>query len=73
MSGANNRFYEVSVCMEEEDNKGKTKKTVYRYLVDAADTVMAEKNTMKLLEGTMCDWEIIGINLSRIKEVFIAE
>ena len=33
---------------------------------------MEEKNTMKLMEGTMYDWEIVGINLSKIKEVFDA-
>ena len=36
-----------------------------------ADTNQAEKNTMKLLEGTMFDWEIIGINLSKISEIYM--
>ena len=67
-----NRYYEVLVSLEIEDDKGKIKKQNIKYLVDAADTTMAEKNTMKLMEGTMYDWEIVGINLSKIKEVFDA-
>lgn len=66
------RYYEVTVSIESEDDKGRIKKQNFKYLVDAADTTMAEKNTMKLMEGTMFDWEIIGINLSKIKEVFDA-
>ena len=67
-----NRYYEVLVSLEIEDDKGKIKKQNIKYLVDAADTTMAEKNTMKLMEGTMYDWEIVGINLSKIKEVYDA-
>ena len=71
------KFYEVSVCIksEEENDKGKvkTKKSVYKYLIDAADTNMAEKKTFKLMEGTLDEWEIIGINLSRISEIVINE
>ena len=67
-----NRYYEVLVSLETEDDKGRIKKQNIKYLVDAADTTMAEKNTMKLMEGTMYDWEIVGINLSKIKEVFDA-
>ena len=67
-----NRYYEVLVSIELEDDKGRIKKQNVKYLIDAADTTMAEKNTMKLMEGTMYDWEIVGINLSKIKEVFDA-
>lgn len=66
-----NKFYEVSVKMNFEDNKGRVKKEVKKYLIDAADTNQAEKNTMKLLEGTMFDWEIVGINLSKICEIYM--
>lgn len=66
------RYYEVLVSIETEDDKGHIKKQSVKYLIDAADTNMAEKNTMKLMEGTMEDWEIIGINLSKIKEVYDA-
>lgn len=66
-----NKFYEVSVSISTEDNKGRIKKNVIKYLVDGADTAQAEKNTYKLMEGTMDDWEIIGINRSKIQEIYI--
>ena len=66
-----NKFYEVSVKIEFEDNKGRIKKEVKKYLIDAADTNQAEKNTIKLMEGTMGDWEIVGINLSKICEIYM--
>lgn len=72
MSPKHDRYYEVTVSMEFEDDKGRIKKQASKYLVDAADTNMAEKNVMKLLEGTMYDWEILSISLSKIKEVFDA-
>lgn len=65
------KFYEVSVSISTEDAKGKVKKTVYKYLIDAADTNQAEKNTYKLMDGTMDDWEIIGINRSKISEIYM--
>ena len=68
-----NKFYEVTVQIEEEDNRGKIKKNNVKYLIDAADTNQAEKNTFKLMEGTMADWEIIGINISKIREVYLEE
>lgn len=73
MTPKNNRYYEVTVSIETEDNKGRLKKQSVKYLIDSADTAMAEKNTMKLMEGTMFDWEIIGINLSKIKEIYSEE
>ena len=72
MSPKYGRYYEVIVSIEAEDEKGKLKKQSVKYLIDAVDTAMAEANTLKLMEGTMGDWEIIGINLSKIKEVFDA-
>jgi len=68
-----NKFYDVVVCILEEDNKGRIKKNNNKYLIDAPDTQAAEKNTMKLMEGTMSDWEIISISLSKTKEVYIDE
>jgi len=66
-----NKFYEVSVKIEVEDLKGRIKKEIKKYLIDAADTNQAEKNTMKLMDGTMFDWEIVGINLSKISEIYL--
>lgn len=72
MDPKHGRYYEVIVSMEMEDDKGRIKKQNVKYLVDAADTTMAEKNTIKLMDGTMFDWEIVGINLSKIREVYNA-
>lgn len=72
MDPKHGRYYEVNVLMELEDDKGRIKKQSVKYLVDAADTTMAEQNTMKLLNGAMYDWEIVGINLSKIREVYDA-
>lgn len=68
-----NKFYEVSVKFEIEDNRGKIKREVKKYLIDAQDIPQAEKNTFKLLEGTMYDWEIISISVSKISEIYINE
>lgn len=68
-----NKFYEVTVLISEEDNKGRIKKNSTKYLIDAQDTREAETNTMKLMEGTMSDWEIIGINISKIKEIYLPD
>ena len=72
MDPKHGRYYEVNVLMELEDDKGRIKKQSVKYLVDAADTTMAEQNTMKLLDGAMYDWELVGINLSKIREVYDA-
>lgn len=72
MDPKHGRYYEVNVLMELEDEKGRIKKQSVKYLVDAADTTMAEQNTMKLLDNAMYDWEIVGINLSKIREVYDA-
>ena len=61
MSPKYGRYYEVIVSIEAEDEKGKLKKQSVKYLIDAVDTAMAEANTMKLMEGTMGDWEIIDL------------
>lgn len=70
MTPRNGRYYEVTVSIESEDEKGRLKKQNVKYLIDAGDTNQAEKNTFKLMEGTMDSWEIVGINLSKIKEVY---
>lgn len=71
MSPKNSRFYEVVVDISIEDSKGRVKKTKSKYLIDAVDTNQAEKNTMKLMEGTMYDWEIYSITQSKISEVYV--
>lgn len=70
---AADNFYDVVVSMSIVDDKGREKKSNVKYLVDAADIVEAEKNTTKLLDGTMSDWEIVSISISKTKEVWIKE
>ena len=66
-------FYDVIVSMIIVDEKGREKKSNEKYLVDASNIVEAEKNVTKLLDGTMSDWEIVSISVSKTKEVWVNE
>ena len=68
---AKDTFYDVVVSMIIVDEKGKEKKSNEKYLVDASNIVEAEKNVTKLLDGTMSDWEIVSISVSKTKEVWV--
>lgn len=70
---AKDTFYDVVVSMIIVDDKGREKKSNEKYLVDASNIVEAEKNITKLLDGTMSDWEIISISVSKTKEVWVNE
>ena len=70
---AKNTFYDVVVSMIIVDEKGREKKSNEKYLVDASNIVEAEKNVTKLLDGTMSDWEIVSISVSKTKEVWVNE
>ena len=70
---AKDTFYDVVVSMIIVDEKGREKKSKEKYLVDASNIVEAEKNVTKLLDGTMSDWEIVSISVSKTKEVWVNE
>ncbi len=70
---AKDTFYDVVVSMIIVDDKGREKKSNEKYLVDASNIVEAEKNVTKLLDGTMSDWEIVSISISKTKEVWVNE
>lgn len=70
---AKDTFYDVIVSMIIVDEKGREKKSNEKYLVDASNIVEAEKNVTKLLDGTMSDWEIVSISVSKTKEVWVNE
>lgn len=70
---AKDTFYDVVVSMIIVDEKGREKKSNEKYLVDASSIVEAEKNVTKLLDGTMSDWEIVSISVSKTKEVWVNE
>ena len=68
---AKDTFYDVVVSMIIVDEKGREKKSNEKYLVDASNIVEAENNVTKLLDGTMSDWEIVSISVSKTKEVWV--
>ena len=70
---AKDNFYDIVVSMIIIDDKGREKKSNEKYLVDASNIVEAEKNVTKLLDGTMSDWEIVSISVSKTKEVWVNE
>ena len=70
---AKDNFYDIVVSMIIIDDKGREKKSNEKYLIDASNIVEAEKNLTKLLDGTMSDWEIVSISVSKTKEVWINE
>ena len=70
---AKDTFYDVVVSMIIVDEKGREKKSNEKYLVDASNIVEAEKNVTKLLDGTMSDWKIVSISVSKTKEVWVNE
>ena len=70
---AKDTFYDIVVSMIIVDDKGREKKSNEKYLVDASNIVEAEKNVTKLLDGTMSDWEIVSISVSKTKEVWVNE
>ena len=70
---AKDTFYDVIVSMIIVDDKGREKKSNEKHLVDASNIVEAEKNVTKLLDGTMSDWEIVSISVSKTKEVWVNE
>ena len=70
---AKDTFYDIVVSMIIVDDKGREKKSNEKYLIDASNIVEAEKNLTKLLDGTISDWEIVSISVSKTKEVWVNE
>ena len=70
---AKDNFYDIVVSMIIVDDKGREKKSNEKYLIDASNIVEAEKNLTKLLDGTISDWEIVSISVSKTKEVWVNE
>lgn len=65
-----NRFYAVTVVVETEDEKGKIKKVRETHLVDAKDPTDVQKKVMDMMSGTMFDWDIASIKVSKISTVY---
>lgn len=62
-------YFTVSVKVSFEDDKGKVKKSVERYLVDAMSVTEAEARTAEFMKSDVRDSEIVAVNQSRILEV----
>lgn len=65
-----NRFYVVTVVVETEDEKGRIKKTRENHLVDAKDPTDVQAKVLEMMKGTMFDWDIASIQLSKISVVY---
>ena len=62
-------YFTVSVKVSFTDDKGKVKKSVERYLVDALSVTEAEARTAEFMKTDVRDSEIVAVNQSRILEV----
>lgn len=65
-----NRFYQATVVVETEDEKGKIKKVKETHLVDAKDPQDVQQKVVEMMSGTMFDWDIQSIQLSKISVVY---
>ena len=62
-------YFTVSVKVSFQDDKGKVKKTIERFLVDALSVAEAEARTTEFMHSDVRDSEIVAVNQSRILEV----
>jgi hypothetical protein len=62
-------YFTVSVKVSFQDDKGKVKKTIERFLVDALSVTEAEARTTEFMHSDVRDSEIVAVNQSRILEV----
>lgn len=67
---ATNKFYQVVISIEIEDEKGKIKHSKEIHLVDGIDPTDVQKKVIEQMNGTMFDWEITSITLSKIIIVY---
>ena len=64
------KYYKVRVAFLDEDDNGKEKKTFVYYLVQAHDTDTAGKHITEALRNYGDNCAIVGINETRILDVF---
>jgi hypothetical protein len=57
------------VSVKQEDERGKIKKHTEQFLIDAMSATEAEAKIYKEFEGDSLDFEIIGVNQSRIIKI----
>jgi len=65
----NNKYFQVTVKIKREDDKGKIKTTTERYLVDALTVTEAEGRVVKFMEQFQEEYKISSATESRIMEL----
>ena len=63
-------FYRVTVEVEMDDEKGGTKTVKETHLVDAVNPTDVEKKVTEVMSGTMYDWRISRMSISKIGIVY---
>lgn len=63
-------FYQVAVEIEVENEKGGTKKVKENHLVDAVSPTDVETKVSQMMNGTMYDWRILSMSISKIGIVY---
>jgi len=64
-----NQYYKAAVKVEYEDNKGRVKFRKEEYLVSAISPTDVEAKVVKEMEGSMGEFEIVSIVLTKILDV----
>jgi hypothetical protein len=62
-------YWAGKVVIKTEDERGKIKKTTEQFLIDAESATEAEVKIHKEYEGWSGDFEIQGVNKSRIIKI----
>ena len=64
------QFYLVTIQETEINEKGQEKKIKTYQLVDAVSPTEVEKKVGKEMEGSVLEWEIVSIVVSKINAVY---
>ena len=64
------KFWQVTVNLTGEDEKGKIKTEKEVHLVDAFDVKAVEAKVKEMMDGEDRDWEISSVILSKVIEVY---
>lgn len=63
-------FYQVTVELEIDSEKGGTKTVKEIHLVDAVNPTDVEHKVSQMMDGTMADWKISSMSISKICSVY---
>lgn len=66
-------YWQVTVELLEENDKGKLKKRREVYLIDAIDVAMVETRLFELMKGCMCEWNVVSVVKSKVCMAYINE